>query len=132
MQITRPNLRSRIPSQTGLVIFEERTQVCVHDGVPLVGRHLVKHAIFGDPGIVHQDFDRIQVRLDFAQARHAGVIARDVPLVDGNAGFALELLCGLVVARVAGSHLVAFGPEPLRLLQKALCSQSNRQIEGAA
>jgi hypothetical protein len=54
-------------------------------------RHLVEHAVARDAGVVDQDVDGAEILLDlldglFAQAS----IARHVPLVDGNAGFALK------------------------------------------
>ena len=55
-----------------------------------------------------------QVGLDLLQTRHAGLVVRNVPLVDGNARLGLELGRGLVIAGIVGGHLVACRLQRLR------------------
>src|SRR5207247_3770988 len=54
-----------------------------------------------------QHVHRPEVSFDLLQTREAGVVARHVPLVDVDAGLALELRGGFVVTGMARRHLVA-------------------------
>ena len=81
----RPKPRSRMPSMTGRRHVEQRVQVGVDDGVPLVRRHLVEHAVLGDAGVVDENVDRAEVLLDLRESGGAGVVVGDVPLEDVNA-----------------------------------------------
>ena len=81
----RPKPRSRMPSMTGRRHVEQRVEVGVDDGVPLIRRHLVEHAVLGDAGVVDQHVDRSEILLDLREAGDAGVVVADVPLVDVDA-----------------------------------------------
>ena len=105
----RPKPRSRMPSITGRRHVEQRVQVGVDDGVPLLGRHLVEHAVAGDAGVVDQHVDRAEVGLHLCEAGRAGVEIADVPLVDVDAGLGLELGRRFVVAVIGRRDLVAGG-----------------------
>jgi hypothetical protein len=74
----------------------------------------VKHGIAGDAGVVDQHLDRTDIGLDLLEAGGAGVVRRDVPLVDRNAGRGLEFLRRGVIAAVIRRDLVAGGLEGLR------------------
>src|SRR3974377_2362273 len=89
-------------------------EVGVDDRGPLLGTHFVEHRIAGDPGIVDQDVDRPEVALDLLEAGDAGVVGRNVPLLDRDAGLALELLRRLVIAALVGRDRMAGRAKRLR------------------
>ena len=60
----RPNLRSRMPPQTGWVMLKTPVEVGVDDLLPLLRRHLVEHGVAGDAGVVDQHVDRAELGLD--------------------------------------------------------------------
>ncbi|MGY3497397.1 hypothetical protein ACVW1B_006816 [Bradyrhizobium sp. USDA 4502] len=86
---------------------EQRAEVGVDHGIPLLDRHLVERGILGDAGIVDEHVDRAEIGLDLLDAGRAGVERGDVPLVDRNPALRLELLRRGVIAGVARRHLVA-------------------------
>ncbi len=90
MLITRPNLRSRIPVQTGWVMLNRPAQVGVDNLFPGLRRHLVEHAVARDPGVVDQHIDRPQIRLDLGNTRRTGIVIRDRPFVGRDPGFRRE------------------------------------------
>jgi hypothetical protein len=93
--------------------IEQRAEIGVDDGIPLLQRHLVERAVLGDPGIVDKHVDRADIGLDFLDALGAGIERTDVPFVDGDAGLGLEFFRGRVVAGVTGGDLVAGGLQRL-------------------
>src|SRR6202023_4119065 len=66
-----------------------------------------KSAVLGDAGIVDEHVDRADVGLDLLDAGSTGVERGDIPFVDGNAGLALELLGGGIIARITRRVLVS-------------------------
>src|SRR2546426_1218704 len=92
---------------------EQRTQVRVDDLGPLLGRHAVEHGVAGNAGVVDQDVDRAELRLDFLQSGGASLIGADVPLEDRDSGRGLEFLRRLVVAAVIGGDLASGGAQGL-------------------
>jgi hypothetical protein len=86
---------------------EQRAEVGVDHGVPLVERHLVEGGVTGDAGIVDEHVDGTEICLDLLHAFGAGVEIADIPFVDGDAGLGLELLRRSVVAGIARRNLVA-------------------------
>jgi hypothetical protein len=50
----------------------------------------VECAVLANACIVEEHVDQTQFRLDFLDARGAGVERTDVPFIDGNAGLGLE------------------------------------------
>ena len=77
------------------------------DFLPLFARHLVKHRVAGDAGIVDQHVDRAEVGLHLFDAGRAGIVVGDRPFVDGDAGFRFEPGGSLVVAGIVRRDLVA-------------------------
>ena len=69
----------------------------------------MEEAVAGDARIVHHHVDGAEILLDLRQTCCAGVIAGDVPLVDGDAGFFAELGGRLVIARVICGDGIACG-----------------------
>ena len=80
---------------------------------PLFRLHPVQHGVAGDAGIVDQHVDRTEIGLDLLHPVDAGLVRRNVPLVDRDAGFGLEFLRRLVVAGIIGRDPVAGGVQGL-------------------
>jgi len=72
--------------------------------IPLLERHLVECAIFGDAGIVDEHVDRAEVGFDLLDAVGAGLERTHVPFVDGDAGFRLEFVRRGIIACIAGGE----------------------------
>ncbi len=103
----RPNFRAAHAFDHGPRHVEQRIEIGVDHGMPLLGGHAVKGAVAGDPGIVDQNFDGAEICLDLFQAGGAGLGVRDIPFVNRNSGFGFEGVGGFVIAGVSGGHLVA-------------------------
>ncbi len=86
---------------------EDRVEIDVDHFAPLLGRHLVKHCVAGDAGVVDDDVDRTEGLGDLSDALGALVVVADVPLVDRDAGLDLKLLGGSVVAGIVRGDAVA-------------------------
>ena len=67
----------------------------------------MQQAVAGDAGIVDDDIDRAQLGFDLGEAFLALGEARDVPLVDRDAGLFLELGRRFVIAGVIRRNDVA-------------------------
>ena len=86
---------------------EQGIEVGVDDVVPLVRRHLVEHAVFGDSGVVDENIDRPEVLGDLGQPSYTVLVFGDVPFVDVDARLRLELGGGLVVGMIGRRDLAA-------------------------
>jgi hypothetical protein len=106
IEMMRPNLRAHARDDLARHV-EQRAEIGVDHGSPLIERHLMEGGVLGDAGIVDEDVDRSEVGLYFLDAGGAGLKRRDVPLVDGNAGVGLEFLGRGIVAGIACRNLVA-------------------------
>src|SRR5271166_2918894 len=73
----------------------------------MLGAHAVHRRVARDAGIVDQDFDRPERRLDRLHAVRASGEIADVEFEDRKAGIVLELLRGLVVATVDRGDAIA-------------------------
>jgi hypothetical protein len=84
---------------------EERVEVGVDDGRPLLHRHLVERRVARDAGVVDEHVHRPQLGRDLVHPRLAGLEIRHVTFVDVDSRLLLELGGGLVVAAVdRGDH----------------------------
>jgi hypothetical protein len=86
---------------------EQRAEIGVDHGIPLIERHLVEGGVARDPGVVDEHIDRTDLGLDLLDTGRTGIERGDIPFVDGDPGLGLELLCCRVVACVACRNLVA-------------------------
>ena len=86
---------------------EQARQVGIHHLSPLGWRHLVKHRVAGDTGVVHQHLYRTQRRLHLRHARHTGVIVGDRPFEGGNTGLSREFRRSLIIPGIVGSDGIA-------------------------
>src|SRR5262249_2258985 len=93
---------------------EQRIEVGVDHCVPLLRAHTVEHGVAGDAGVIDEDFDGADVRLDLFYAGATRLVRADVPFERRNAGLGAELLRRLVVAAVIGGHAIAGGLQCLR------------------
>ena len=85
---------------TCLVMLKHEAEVGLNNRVPLLEAHAVQRRVARDAGIVDQNFDRPERRLDRLHPVRAGGEIADVELEHRDAGIILELLCGPVVAGV--------------------------------
>ena len=74
----RPNLRSRMPFQTGCVMLKTPLRLVSITSRHWSRRHLVEQRVAGDAGVVDQDVDRAELGLDLLDAGRAGVVVGDV------------------------------------------------------
>ena len=74
----------------------------------------MKEAVPGDAGVVDQNVHGPDLALDLFDPGRAGVEVAHIPLEHRDAGLALELVRGLVVAAVIRGDLEPLLLEPLR------------------
>ena len=103
--MTRPNLRSRMPGQTGV---EHAGQVGVDHLLPLFRGHLVERRVTGDACIGDHNVDRAKVGFDLGGAGLAFLIVGHIPLVGLDAGFLGEFCGGFVITGIGRGDGVAF------------------------
>ena len=112
--------------EAGFRHVEAATQIDTHDLVPIIIAHLVKCAVAGDAGIVHDHIDRSYLGGHPGAALQARLMVAHVPFVRLDTGVGLELFGGGIVARVIGDDGEAC---VLQLLTdsaaNASCSASN-------
>src|SRR5436305_1671564 len=93
-------------------MLNKRAQVGVDDSIPLLQHHFVNAPSLVMPALL-MSTDGTQIGLDLPDAGSTFVERTDVPFVNGNTGFGLELLSSSIIASVAGGYLVPCAPECL-------------------
>src|SRR5690606_11959257 len=91
---------------------EHRVEVGVDHLVPLLGGHAVEGGVAGDAGVVDQDLDRAQRRLDPAHQRGAPLGGADVARHQGDlvAVLAHPHLPGAALSRAASTQRTSAAP----------------------
>ena len=88
-------------------------EVGIDHRIPHVASHACQRTVAGDAGIVHQDFDRPDIRDDLLERLLAGLEAADVELGHPDPGLLVECGCRFFVAGIVGDN------NPALLLQRS-------------
>ena len=107
---------------------EAPAEVDAHDIVPVLEAHLVERAVAGDPGVVDDDVDGTELRLDRSAAGLRRLVIAHVPPPCRDAGRFGKGAGLFVIAGIIGDDRVALPLEPLadRLPDPARSSGDDR------